>query len=337
MATLTRRSLGVLALGASVALGASLALGGAAQAQPAWPARTVSIIVPYSAGGATDILARKVAEGLSNALGKTVVVDNRPGAGGTLGTTLAANAKPDGYTLFLGQVSSHGIAPNLYTELRYDPVKSFVPIVFIETIPNILVVNKALPVNSVDELVAYAKAHPDALNFASSGTGASTHLSGEMFKAMTGISMTHVPFHGSAQAIVSVMGGQTQMIFDNMPSAYPYVTAGNLKALAVTTLKRSPQAPDVPTLAESTKSADLSGYDVSAWFGLFAPAGTPRPIVDRVNAAVNALLKEPGFAKFIVETGGVPEGGTPEDLGRFADAELKKWKTVIEQAGVPKQ
>ncbi|MFB0487845.1 tripartite-type tricarboxylate transporter receptor subunit TctC [Methylobacterium sp. OAE515] len=336
MATLTRRDLRTL-LGAVLVLGCAVPAPDAAWAQPAWPARTVSIIVPYSAGGATDILARKVAEGLSGALGKTVVVDNRPGAGGTLGTALAANAKPDGYTLFLGQVSSHGIAPNLYTELRYDPVKSFVPIVSIETIPNIVVVNKALPVNSIDDLIAYAKAHPDALNFASSGTGASTHLSGEMFKAMTGVTMTHVPFHGSAQAIVSVMGGQTQMIFDNMPSAYPYVTAGNLKALAVTTLKRSPQAPDVPTLAEAAKSADLSRYDVSAWFGLFAPANTPRPIVDRVNAAVNAMLKEPGVAKFIVETGGVPEGGTPEDLGRRVDTELQKWKTVIEQAGVPKQ
>ncbi|MCJ2050375.1 Bug family tripartite tricarboxylate transporter substrate binding protein [Methylobacterium sp. J-070] len=331
MASLTRRGLGGLALGCAAL--APLA----ARAQPAWPARTVSIIVPYSAGGATDILARKVAEGLSNALGKTVVVDNRPGAGGTLGTALAANAKPDGYTLFLGQVSSHGIAPNLYTELRYDPVKSFVPIVSVETIPNIVVVNKALPVNSIDELIAYAKAHPDTLNFASSGTGASTHLSGEMFKSMAGVTMTHVPFHGSAQAIVSVMGGQTQMIFDNMPSAYPYVTAGNLKALAVTTLKRSPQAPDLPTVAESAKSADLSNYDVSAWFGLFAPANTPRPIVERVNAAVNAMLKEPGFAKFIVENGGAPEGGTPEDLGRLVDTELTKWKAVIERAGVPKQ
>lgn len=336
MASLTRRGLRTL-LGAVLALGCAVQAPDAARAQPAWPVRTVSIIVPYSAGGATDILARKVAEGLSVALGKTVVVDNRPGAGGTLGTALAANAKPDGYTLFLGQVSSHGIAPNLYTELRYDPVKSFVPIVSIETIPNIVVVNKALPVNSIDELIAYAKAHPDALNFASSGTGASTHLSGEMFKAMTGVTMTHVPFHGSAQALVSVMGGQTQMIFDNMPSAYPYVTAGNLKALAVTTLKRSPQAPDIPTLAEAARSADLSRYDVSAWFGLFAPANTPRPIVDRVNAAVNAMLKEPGFAKFIVENGGVPEGGTPEDLGRHVETELQKWKTVIEQAGVPKQ
>lgn len=336
MGSLTRRGLGILTLGAALATGAMDPLPGAAQAQPAWPTRTISLIVPYSAGGATDVLARKVAEGLSNALGKTVVVDNRPGAGGTLGTALAANAKPDGYTLFLGQVSSHGIAPNLYTQLRYDPVKSFVPIVFIDTIPNILAVNKDLPVNSVDELIAYAKAHPDALNFASSGTGASTHLSGEMFKAMTGISMTHVPFHGSAQALVSVMGGQTQLIFDNMPSVYPYVLAGNMKALAVTTLKRSPQAPDVPTLAEATKSADLSRFDVSAWFGLYAPAGTPRPIVDRVNAAVNAMLKEPGFLKFVVDNGGVPEGGTPEDLGRFGEAELKKWKTVIDQAGVPK-
>ena len=331
MSTLTRRGLAGLAIGCA-ALAST-----AAHGQSAWPARSVSIIVPYSAGGATDILARKLAEGLGAALGRTVLVDNRPGAGGTLGAALGANAKPDGHTLFLGQVSSHGIAPNLYTELRYDPVKSFAPIVFIETVPNIVVVNKALPVNSIDELIAYAKAHPDALNFASSGTGASTHLSGEMFKAMAKVEMTHVPYRGSAEAVMSVMGGQTQLLFDNMPSAYPHVLEGNLKALAVTTLKRSPQAPDIPVVAEAAKSADMSRYDVSAWFGLFAPAGTPRSIVDRINAAVNDLLKRPDFAKFVVESGGVPEGGTPEDLGRHVDGELKKWKAVIQDAGVPKQ
>ncbi|WP_051356598.1 Bug family tripartite tricarboxylate transporter substrate binding protein [Azorhizobium doebereinerae] len=326
------------ALAAGLTLGSGLTLGaGGAAAETAWPLRNITIIVPYSAGGATDILARKVAEGLTTILGKTVIVDNRPGAGATLGTTLAANAKPDGYTLFLGQVSSHGIAPNLYTTLKYDPVKSFVPIVYLDAIPNILVVNKNLPVNTVDELIAYAKANPDKLNYASSGIGASTHLSGEMFKAKTGIQMTHIPFPGSAQAITSVIGGQTQLMFDNMPSAYQYVLSGDLKALAITTLQRSPLAPNIPTVAEAAKSVDLSTFEATSWFGLFAPAGTPKEVVARVNAATNELLKKPEMIKFLHDSGAVVGGGTPEELARHVDAELAKWKGVIDQAGVPKQ
>ncbi|MFD2142919.1 Bug family tripartite tricarboxylate transporter substrate binding protein [Ancylobacter oerskovii] len=302
-----------------------------------WPSRNVSIIVPYSAGGATDILARKIAEGLTNELGRTVIVDNRAGAGGILGTTLAANAKPDGYTLFFGQVSSHGIVPNLAASLKYDPVKSFEPIIFIASIPNILVVNKDLPVNSVDELIAYAKANPDKLNYASSGIGASTHLSGEMFKSQAGISMTHIPFPGSAQAITSVMGGQTQIMFDNMPSAYQHVLSGGLKALAVTTKNRSPAAPDIPTVAEAATKADLSKFEATSWFGLFAPAGTPAEVITRVNTSVNDLLKKPEIIKFINDGGGVTEGGTPEELAKHVTAELAKWKVVINDAGIPKQ
>lgn len=321
----------------AAALVAGVGIGAGAARADNWPSRNVSIIVPYSAGGATDILARKIAEGLTSELGRTVIVDNRPGAGGILGTTLAANAKPDGYTLFFGQVSSHGIAPNLNASLKYDPVKSFEPIVFIETIPNILVVNKDLPVNSVDELIAYAKANPDKLNYASSGIGASTHLSGEMFKSQTGIKMTHIPFPGSAQAITSVIGGQTQIMFDNMPSAYQYVLSGDLKALAVTTKKRSPLAPNIPTVAEAATTADLSKFEATSWFGLFAPTGVPPEVITRVNAAVNELLKKPEIIKFMSDGGGVPEGGTPEDLAKHVTAELAKWKVVIDEAGIPKQ
>lgn len=308
-----------------------------AAAQPAWPSRNISIIVPYAAGGATDLLARKVADGLSTTLGRTVIVDNRHGGGGTLGTTLAANARPDGHTLFFGQVSSHGIAPNLYTGLRYDPVESFAPIVHVDSIPNILVVNKALPVNSVDELVKHARDNPDKLNFASSSNGTSTHLSGEMFKSMARIQMTHVPFSNSPQAITSLISGQTQVMFDNMPSAYQHVLSGDLKALAVTTLRRLPQAPNLPTIAEAARTADMSRYEATSWFGLFAPAGTPRPVVDRVNAAVNELLLKPEMVRFIEEGGGVPAGGTPEDLRRHVVSELAKWKAVIDEAGLPKQ
>lgn len=319
-------------------LGASLAgPAAAAEPEPGWPTRALSIIVPYSAGGATDILARKIAEGLTHELGKPVIVENRAGAGGILGTTVAANAKPDGYTLFFGQVSSHGIAPNLSLAAKYDPVKDFEPIVWIDSIPNILVVRKDLPVNSVDELIAYAKANPDKLNFASSGIGSSTHLSGEMFKAQTGVQMTHIPYPGSSGALMSVVSGQTDLMFDNMPSAYPQVTNGRVKALAVTTQKRSPLAPDVPTIAESTKSADLSKFEATAWFGLFAPAGTPKPIIQRINAAVNDMLKKPEMVKFIGDGGGIIEGGTPEDLAKHVNSELSKWKTVIEDAKLPKE
>ncbi|MEW6255745.1 MAG: tripartite tricarboxylate transporter substrate binding protein [Pseudomonadota bacterium] len=319
-------------------LGASLAgPAAAAEPEPGWPTRALSIIVPYSAGGATDILARKIAEGLTHELGKPVIVENRAGAGGILGTTVAANAKPDGYTLFFGQVSSHGIAPNLSLAAKYDPVKDFEPIVWIDSIPNILVVRKDLPVNSVDELIAYAKANPDKLNFASSGIGSSTHLSGEMFKAQTGVQMTHIPYPGSSGALMSVVSGQTDLMFDNMPSAYPQVTNGRVKALAVTTQKRSPLAPDVPTIAESTKSADLSKFEATAWFGLFAPAGTPKPIIQRINAAVNDMLKKPEMVKFIGDGGGIIEGGTPEDLAKHVNGELSKWKTVIEEAKLPKE
>lgn len=323
------------AMATVLAAGLGLAAG-AAQAQSDWPSRPVSIVVPYSAGGATDLLARKVAEGLSHELGKPVLVDNRAGAGGILGTTIAAKAAPDGYTLFFGQVSSHGIAPNLSLAAKYDPVKDFVPIVFIDTIPNILVVRKDLPVNSVDELIAYAKANPDKLNFASSGTGASTHLSGEMFKAQTGVKMTHIPFPGSSQAVTSVVAGQTDLMFDNMPSAWPQVAGGRLKALAVTSKQRSQLAPELPTMMEA-KSADLSKFEATAWFGLFAPAGTPQAVVDRVNAAVNALLKKPDMIKFVQDGGGMVEGGTPQDLAKHVDGELTKWKLVIEAAGLPKE
>jgi tripartite-type tricarboxylate transporter receptor subunit TctC len=329
MAMSPRYSLGML-------LATGLVLSSAASAAD-WPTRNISIIVSYSAGGATDILARKVAEGLTTILGKTVIVENRPGAGGTLGTTLAASSKPDGYTLFLGQVSSHGIAPNLYTTLKYDPVKSFEPIIYLESIPNILVVNKDLPVNSVDELVKYAKAHPDKLNFASSGIGSSTHLSGEMFKSQAGIQMTHIPFPGSAQAVTSVISGQTQLMFDNMPSAYQYVLSGHLKALAVTTVKRAPLAPSIPTLAEAATVTKMPNFEATSWFGLFAPAGTPKGIIERVNVAVNELLKKPALIKFMHDGGAVPAGGTPQDLAKHVASELAKWKAVIEKAGIAKQ
>ncbi|GGF71489.1 MFS transporter [Azorhizobium oxalatiphilum] len=323
------------AMAAVFAAGLALSTG-SALAESNWPSRAISIIVPYSAGGATDILARKVGQELSSELGQPVVIDNRAGGGGITGTMAATNARPDGYTLFFGQVSSHGIAPNLSSAARYDPVKGFEPIVFIDTIPNILVVRKDLPVNSVDELIAYAKANPDKLNFASSGTGASTHLSGEMFKAQAGVKMVHIPFPGSSQALTSIVAGQTDLMFDNMPSAWPQVSSGRVKALAVTSKARSPLAPDLPTMSEA-KSADLSKFEATAWFGLFAPAGTPKDVITKVNTAVNRMLKKPEMIKFIQDGGGIVDGGTPQDLAKQVETELAKWKVVIDTAGIPKE
>ncbi|WP_246332882.1 Bug family tripartite tricarboxylate transporter substrate binding protein [Aureimonas mangrovi] len=321
----------------AAALAATAVMTGSAFAQGAWPARNVTIIVPYSAGGATDILARKVAEELTGELGRTFIVDNRPGAGATLGTTLAAQARPDGYTLFLGQVSSHGIAPNLYTTLQYDAVEDFEPIVMLESIPNLVVVNNDLPVTTLDELIEYARENPGALNFASSGTGASTHLSGEMFKSRTDTEMTHIPFPGSAQAVTAVMSGETQVTFDNMPSAYPHVRSGNMRALAVTSAERSPAAPDVPTVAEASTVVDLSGFEAASWFALFAPSGTPQEVITAVNEATNRILEKPSMIEFMRDGGGTPGGGTPQDLADHVTAELAKWGQVIEEAGVPKQ
>lgn len=332
IARTTRRR---LATGLGAALVAALAAPLAAQT--GWPTRNVSIIVPYSAGGATDILARRVAMELSRELNASFIIDNRPGAGATLGTTLAAQAAPDGYTLFLGQVSSHGIAPNLYLSLNYDPVADFEPIVFLQSIPNLVVVNNDLPVHSIDELIEYARAHPGELNFASSGTGASTHLSGEMFMAATGIDMLHIPFPGSAQAVTAVMGGETQLTFDNMPSAFPHVENGAFRALAVTSRERAPSAPDIPTVAEAATVIDLSDFEVTSWFGLFAPAGTPQEVIDRVNEATNAVLARPDMVTFLETGGGIPGGGTAAELAGHVAGELAKWREVIESAGIERQ
>lgn len=323
--------------GALFALAAMAAVPDMAQAQADWPARDIMLVVPYSAGGATDILARKFAAELGTELGVSVLVDNRPGAGATIGTAHAAQADPDGYTLLLGQVSSHGIAPNLYETLQYDPIADFRPIVLLETLPNIVVVNKDLPINSIDELIAYGRENPGALNLASSGIGASTHLSGEMFMARTGLDMVHIPYPGSAQAVVAIMSGETDLMFDNMPSAYPHVQSGDLKALAVTSSERSPTAPDIPTVAEASTLVDLSGFSAISWFALFAPAGTSDAIIARVNETANRILDKPEFVDFLIAGGGVPGGGTPEDLARHVDAEIAGWGKVIEDAGVPKQ
>src|SRR5438034_5972010 len=239
--------------------------------QVAYPTKPVRLVVPFPAGGTTDLLARAAAQKLSEAWGQQVIVDNRPGAAGNIGAELVAKAAPDGYTLLMGTVGTHAINASLYAKMPYDHVKDFAPVILVAGVPNVLVVNPSLPVHSVQELIAYAKANPGKLNFASSGSGTSIHLSGELFKVMTGVQMTHVPYKGSAPALQDLLGGQVQLMFDNLPPSLPQIKAGRLRALAVTSATRAPALPDVPTVAE----AGLPGFEASSWFGVLAPAGTP--------------------------------------------------------------
>jgi len=254
-----------------------------------YPTKPIRLVVPFPAGGTTDILARAAAQKLSEALGQQVVVDNRPGAGGNIGADIVAKSAPDGYTLLMGTVGTHAINPSLYTKMPYDHFKDFVPVVLVAGVPNVLVVTPSLPVNSVQDLIKLAKEKPGQINFASSGSGTSIHLSGELFKTMTGVEMTHVPYKGSSPALTDLMGGQVQLMFDNLPSALPQIKGGKLRAIAVTSTKRAPALPDIPTMAES----GLPGFEASSWFGVLAPAGTPPAVVTRINTEINKWLQSP--------------------------------------------
>ena len=328
MTTITRR----VATAAIALAGIGLGLGFATGSYAAdYPAKRVTIIVPYSAGGATDVLARQVAQGLSETWGQTVTVENRPGAGATLGTAQAARARPDGYTLFMGQVSSHGIAPAVYANLQYDAKADFVPIVWITQIPNVMVVPKDFEAASVQEFIDVAKG--ENLSFGSSGTGSSIHLSGEMFKSRTGLDMTHVPYRGSGEAVPALISGDIDVMFDNLPSAMAQIKAGTIRPLAVTSAEREPSLPDVPTLAE-LGIPELEGFEAVAWFGLLAPAGTDPAIVEAINAATNEVISGEAFQAYAAANGSAVVGGTPEEFATFIDGELTKWADVVEKAGV---
>ncbi len=316
-----------LALG-GIALAAAVAAPLAAQAQ-AWPTKPITIVVPFSAGGTTDILARVVGEALKNELGQPVVIDNRAGAGGNIGAALAAKANADGHTLFMGTVGTHAINQSLYKKLPYDPIKDFAPLTRVAMVPNLLVAHPSKPYNSVKELVAYAKANPGKVNFGSSGSGSSIHLSGELFNTLAKVDMIHVPYKGSAPAVTDLLGGQIDIMFDNMPSAIQHVRAGKLKPLAVTTAKRSPQLPDVPTVAE----AGVPGYEATSWFGMFAPAATPAPVVAKLNAALVKVLADANVKKKIAEQGGEPHGEKPEQFAEFIRNETAKWSQVVKASG----
>ena len=309
---------------------AAFAFGAPASAQaPAYPTKPVRIVVPFPAGGATDILARAVAQKLTETWGQAFVVDNRPGAGGNIGSELVAKAAPDGYTLEMGTVGTHAINASLYAKMPYDHVKDFAPIILVAGVPNVLVVNPAVPVNSVQELIAYAKANPGKLNFASSGSGTSIHLSGELFKVMAGVQMTHIPYKGSAPALADLLGGQVQLMFDNLPPSLPQIKGGKLRALGVTSAARAPALPDTPTIAES----GLPGFDASSWFGLLAPAGTPPAIIAKLNTEIAKWLATPEAKEKLVAIGANIAGGTPEDFARHIQAETAKWAKVVKESG----
>jgi tripartite-type tricarboxylate transporter receptor subunit TctC len=320
-----------MSLASRVAVGiiAILILAGPARAQD-YPTKPIHLVVPFAAGGATDVLARLVGERLTASLGQQVVVDNRPGAGGNIGSDLVARAEPDGYTILMGAVGTHAINPSLYPKMPYDPVKDFAPVTLVASVPNVLVVNPEVPAKSVQELIDLAKAKPGELNFASSGNGTSIHLSGELFKAMTGTDIVHVPYKGSGPAVTDLLGGQVQMMFDNMPSSLPHVKAGKLRALGVTSAKRSPALPEVPTIAE----AGVPSYDATSWFGILAPAGTSEPVVTRLQGAIVQALGEPEMRQRMADLGAEPVGDTPAEFGQFIAAEIAKWAKVVNDAGV---
>ncbi|MFO1304823.1 MAG: tripartite tricarboxylate transporter substrate binding protein [Burkholderiales bacterium] len=301
---------------------------GFASAQ-SYPSKPIRLIVPFPPGGATDIVGRAFAQKLSEQLGQPVVVDNKPGAGGTIGSDLAAKAPPDGYTLLMATTSTHSIAPSLYTSLPYDPSRDFVPIAHIADSTNLLVVGAMVPAKDVKELIALAKAQPGKLTYASSGSGTIVHLTGELFNMMAGTQMTHVPYKGTALAVPDIMSGQVTMIFDNIVSAQPGLKTGKVKALAISGTQRSPLAPELPTVAES----GLPGFASDTYFGLFAPAGTPKAIVDKLNADTNKILAQPDFREKLAGLGADTAGGTSEAFAVLIRTERDKWAKVVKASG----
>ena len=314
----------------AVLVAATLACGAlpALAADPAFPSRPVRLVVGYAAGGATDVLARLVAQKMGEALGQPMVVENRAGANSNVGAEVVAKAMPDGYTLYVYTIANT-INATLYDKLGYDPAKDFELVGMIARIPNVLVVNPGLPVKTVADYVKLAKTSPNGVTFASSGSGSSIHLSGEIFRARSGANMLHVPYKGSAPAVTDLMGGQVQSMFDNTPSALPHVKSGKLRAIAVTSAQRMPLLPDVPTVAES----GYPGFDVQSWFAISAPAGTPRPVVDRLNAALNKALGNADVRERMRDLAATPEPGTPEQCRAFAMSEIKRWHDVVQQSG----
>lgn len=308
----------------------------AARAQAAWPSRAVRIVVPFAAGGTTDILARALAPELQRALGQSVIVENKPGAGGNNGAADVAKAAADGHTFLMGTVGTHAINPALYAKMPYDHIKDFVPVTLVAGVPNVLVMNPVHAqqngIDSVPSLIDFARKRPGKLNMASSGNGTSIHLAGELFKTMTGTFMLHLPYGGSGPALIDLISGNTDLMFDNLPSSLPHIKSGRLKALAVTSATRSAALPDLPTVEEAGGPA-LKGYEASSWFGLLAPAGTPMDIVNRVQAETAKALGSPAIKERLQSQGAVPSGMTSVEFARHIAAETAKWARVVKASG----
>jgi len=315
------------------ALGLSLAgISMEAQAQ-SFPNRTITLVIPFAPGGSTSIVGRVIADRLSQLLGENIVVDNRPGAGGTVGTKLVAKSEPDGYTLLLGYTGTLAIGPSLYKNVGYDPRKDFVPIGMIGRAPNSLVVHPSFPAKTLAELIAYAKAHPGKVNFGSAGVGTVSHIAGEYLARAAGITLVHVPYKGTAPALTDVLGGHIPMAFAPIPATHANVSAGLLRALAVTSATRSSLLPEVPTISE----AGLPGFDVSLYYGLVAPAGTPRPLVDKLNRELRAALASDEVKKQLAQDGTEITPGSPEDYADFIDKDEKKWSRLLKASGVEQE
>ena len=291
-----------------------------------YPAKPVRLVVTFPSGGAPDTLARIFSEKAQ--LGQPVVIDNKPGAGGNIGSDYVAKSTPDGYTIVMGTVGTHSINGSLYKKMPYDMTRDFAPISLIANAPNLLVVNNDLPVKTVTELIQYMKANPNKLSFGSPGVGTSVHVSGELFKSVTGTQMTHAPYKGRQFAIPDLIGGSIQLMFDNMPSALPMAKEGKIRAIAVTTAKRSPAAPEIPTVAET-----LPGFEATTWFALFAPAGTPRPIIDRLHAETVRIFKLPEVQERLAKLGLEPIVSSPDELARYQASEIVKWSKVVKESG----
>jgi len=301
----------------------------AADAATSWPARPVTIVVPFAAGGSADLIGRLVAQRLQQKFGAPFVVENRGGAGGSIGAGIVAKAAGDGYTLLIGTVSTHAINPSLYAHLAFDVEKDFVPISLLVRLPNLLTVNNNVPAKTVPELVAYLKANDGKVSFGSSGLGTSSHLAGVMFQDATGTHMTHVPFRSTAEEMTNMIGGSIQVAIDSMTSIWPLAKGGQVRAIAVSTPQRVAAAPDLPTIGES-----VPGYEATGWQGLFASAGTPRAIVEKIAAEVKRILTEPDVVKTLAGVGGEPAPMTPNEFAAYAKSERAKWAKVVAAAGV---
>jgi len=299
-----------------------------AQAQQ-YPAKPIRLIVPFVAGGSADVLSRVLAQRLTQQYGQQVVVENRPGSGGHVGAEAAARAAPDGYTIVFGTIGIHA-AYTIYSKLNYDPSRDLQPVSMYADVPNILVVHPSVPVKNVKEFIALAKSNPGRLNFGTAGSGSSTHMAGEWFKLYTGVNLTHVPYKGSAQAMQDLLGGQIELMFENLPTAIAQVRAGKIRSLGMTSRERSPSMPEVPTLAET----GVPGFEATAWFTIAAPAKVPADIIRKLNADMNAFLKAPEMQQRWIDMGVVPLGGSPADAEKFFVVEREKWGKVIKAAGI---